>query len=118
MPNIENLKKYKKIHMIGIGGVSMSGIAAILNNWGFHVTGSDWTNSETTDKLKDWIFTENESAQTEQDFAFKYLFMPYYRQVISDRTLYAYTTSDQLFKTIKNLKHLLPRVNCFLLCIN
>ena len=57
---------------------------------------------ETTDKLKDWIFTENESAQTEQDFAFKYLFMPYYRQVISDRTLYAYTTSDQLFKTIKN----------------
>ena len=57
---------------------------------------------ETADKLKDWIFTENESAQIEQDFAFKYLFMPYYRQVISDRTLYAYTTSDQLFKTIKN----------------
>ena len=51
MPNIENLKKYKKIHMIGIGGVSMSGIAAILNNWGFHVTGSDWSHSETTDKL-------------------------------------------------------------------
>ena len=33
MPNIENLKKYKNIHMIGIGGVSMSGIAAILTNW-------------------------------------------------------------------------------------
>lgn len=57
---------------------------------------------KTTDALKDWIYTENESAQTELDFAFKYLFMPYYRQVISDRTLYAYTTSDQLFKTIKN----------------
>ena len=27
MPNIDNLKKYKNIHMIGIGGVSMSGIA-------------------------------------------------------------------------------------------
>ncbi len=51
MPNIENIKKYKKIHMIGIGGVSMSGIAAILNNWGFIVTGSDWVKSETTDKL-------------------------------------------------------------------
>ena len=38
MPNIENLKKYKNIHMIGIGGVSMSGIAAILTNWGFNVT--------------------------------------------------------------------------------
>ena len=51
MPNIENLKKYKNIHMIGIGGVSMSGIAAILKNWGFNVTGSDWAHSETTDKL-------------------------------------------------------------------
>ena len=37
MPNINNLKKYKKIHMIGIGGVSMSGIAEILINWGFEV---------------------------------------------------------------------------------
>ena len=51
MPNIENLKKYKNIHMIGIGGVSMSGIAAILTNWGFNVTGSDWAKSEATDKL-------------------------------------------------------------------
>ena len=35
MPNIDNIKKYKNIHMIGIGGVSMSGIAAILKNFGF-----------------------------------------------------------------------------------
>ncbi len=46
MPNIERLKKYNNIHMIGIGGVSMSGIAAILNNWGFTVTGSDTSDSE------------------------------------------------------------------------
>lgn len=51
MPNLENIKKYKNIHMIGIGGVSMSGIAAILKNWGFNVTGSDGVNSDTTDKL-------------------------------------------------------------------
>ncbi len=51
MPNIENIKKHKKIHMIGIGGISMSGIAAILTNWGFHVTGSDWEQSEATEKL-------------------------------------------------------------------
>lgn len=51
MPNIDNMKKYKNIHMIGIGGVSMSGIAAILTNWGFNVTGSDWSQSESTDKL-------------------------------------------------------------------
>ena len=53
MPKIDNLKKYKNVHMIGIGGVSMSGIAAILNNWGFHVTGSDWCQSDTTNKLND-----------------------------------------------------------------
>lgn len=51
MANIEELKKYKHIHMIGIGGVSMSGIAEILKNWGFTVTGSDWNESETTKKL-------------------------------------------------------------------
>ena len=51
MPNIENIKKYKNIHMIGIGGVSMSGIAAILTSWGFNVTGSDRSKSESTEKL-------------------------------------------------------------------
>ena len=53
MPNIDKIKKYKKIHMIGIGGVSMSGIAAILKNWGFLVTGSDFAESENTKKLSD-----------------------------------------------------------------
>ena len=53
MPNIENIKKYKNIHMIGIGGVSMSGIAAILKNWGFNVTGSDSSESENTISLKE-----------------------------------------------------------------
>ncbi len=51
MPNIDAIKKYKNIHMLGIGGVSMSGIAAILKNWGFIVTGSDCNQSETTNKL-------------------------------------------------------------------
>lgn len=37
--------------MIGIGGVSMSGIAEILKHWGFSVTGSDVTESEYTDNL-------------------------------------------------------------------
>lgn len=51
MANIEELKQYKNVHMIGIGGVSMSGIAEILHFWGFHVTGSDSTESETTNQL-------------------------------------------------------------------
>ena len=43
MANIDELKRYKHIHLVGIGGVSMSGIAEILHSWGFIVTGSDRT---------------------------------------------------------------------------
>lgn len=39
--SLENIIKYKHIHLIGIGGVSMSGIAEILHNWGIVITGSD-----------------------------------------------------------------------------
>ena len=53
MPNIDNIKKYKKIHMIGIGGVSMSGIAAILKNFGFEVTGSDISDSDAVKALQE-----------------------------------------------------------------
>ena len=51
MPNIDSIKKYQNIHMIGIGGVSMSGIAVILKNWGFSITGSDSSNSENIEIL-------------------------------------------------------------------
>lgn len=53
MPNIERLKKYNKIHMVGIGGVSMSGIAEILVNWGFTVSGSNNVENENTKKLEE-----------------------------------------------------------------
>jgi len=53
MPNIERLKKYNKIHMVGIGGVSMSGIAEILNSWGFTITGSNNVENENTKKLEE-----------------------------------------------------------------
>ena len=52
MPNIDNIKKYKKVHMIGIGGISMSGIAEILVNWGFEVSGSDRTDSDILHTLE------------------------------------------------------------------
>ena len=48
---INDLKKYKHIHLIGIGGISMSAIAETLHNWGYKVTGSDSTVSFLTDKL-------------------------------------------------------------------
>lgn len=46
-----NDHKYKNIHMIGIGGISMSGIAILLNNNGYNVTGSDLSISETSKHL-------------------------------------------------------------------
>ncbi len=48
---IDNLDNYKHIHLIGIGGVSMSAIAVTLQRWGYKVTGSDANRSEFTDKL-------------------------------------------------------------------
>ncbi len=43
--------KNKKVHFIGIGGISMSGLAEILLNRNFKVSGSDMKSSPITDKL-------------------------------------------------------------------
>ena len=43
--------KLKKIHFVGIGGVGMSGIAEIMHNLGFIISGSDLTYSENVDRL-------------------------------------------------------------------
>ena len=51
MADLEELKQYRHVHMLGIGGTSMSGIAALLKNWGIYVTGSDANSSELTDSL-------------------------------------------------------------------
>jgi UDP-N-acetylmuramate--alanine ligase len=42
----------KKLHFIGIGGIGMSGIAEILLDQGFKVSGSDRTLSEVTERLQ------------------------------------------------------------------
>jgi UDP-N-acetylmuramate--alanine ligase len=46
-------RKVKNIHMIGIGGAGMSGIAEILMNSGFTITGSDMRSTSVTDRLAD-----------------------------------------------------------------
>ena len=51
MANIQEIRQYKNIYMVGIGGASMSGISEILKNWGFNVAGSDTANSDIIDKL-------------------------------------------------------------------
>jgi len=42
----------KKIHFVGIGGIGMSGIAEILLDQGFAVSGSDRSLSEVTERLQ------------------------------------------------------------------
>ncbi len=42
----------KRVHFVGIGGIGMSGIAEILLNQGFEVSGSDMNLSEITDRLE------------------------------------------------------------------
>lgn len=44
--------KEKNVHFVGIGGISMSGLASILAEKGYHLSGSDIKSSELTDKLK------------------------------------------------------------------
>lgn len=43
--------KVKRIHFIGIGGVGMSGIAEVLHNLGYFVSGSDALSSYNTERL-------------------------------------------------------------------
>ena len=45
--------KIKRIHFVGIGGAGMSGIAEVLANQGFEVSGSDLAESATTRRLAD-----------------------------------------------------------------
>ncbi len=59
-----------------------------------------WDNknlTETIEYFKTWTTTNNTSTTMEQDFDFKYLYTPEYKQVISERCLYAYTNSEKIF---------------------
>ncbi len=44
-------RKGLPIHFVGIGGIGMSGIAELLLNLGYRVSGSDLRRSDTTDRL-------------------------------------------------------------------
>ncbi|MFN2378146.1 MAG: UDP-N-acetylmuramate--L-alanine ligase [Candidatus Binatia bacterium] len=42
-----------RIHLVGIGGIGMSGIAEVLLNLGYPISGSDLADSDTTRRLRD-----------------------------------------------------------------
>jgi UDP-N-acetylmuramate--alanine ligase len=45
-------KRYQHIHFVGIGGIGMSGIAEILLNLGYKVSGSDQKRNDTIERLE------------------------------------------------------------------
>jgi UDP-N-acetylmuramate--alanine ligase len=59
--------KVKRIHFVGIGGVGMSGIAEVLLNLGFEISGSDLGSNATTQRLA------NAGAQVHQGHAAEFI---------------------------------------------
>ena len=60
----------KKLHFVGIGGIGMSGIAEILLDQGFSVTGSDRAASENTERLTSLgvhVFLGHEASNVTSD---------------------------------------------------
>lgn len=50
--HLRPMRRIKRVHFVGIGGAGMSGIAEVLVNQGFEVSGSDLAESGTTLRLK------------------------------------------------------------------
>ena len=78
-------------------------VVAKMNGLTFRERGTNfqWDDSalrRTVSYLRKWTEEKNTSTTAEQDFAFKYLYTPDYRQVESNRCLFAYTSSEDLFK--------------------
>ena len=46
------MKNIKNIHLVGIGGIGMSGIAEIMKNLGYSITGSDQASNSNVKRLK------------------------------------------------------------------
>ncbi|MBL6803751.1 MAG: UDP-N-acetylmuramate--L-alanine ligase [Pseudomonadales bacterium] len=51
--SIPEMRRIKTVHFIGIGGAGMCGIAEVLQNQGYVITGSDIAESANTRRLKD-----------------------------------------------------------------
>ncbi|UXI67714.1 UDP-N-acetylmuramate--L-alanine ligase [Tahibacter amnicola] len=50
-PHEDVMQAFRRVHFVGIGGVGMSGIAEVLHNLGYDISGSDKADSGTTRRL-------------------------------------------------------------------
>jgi UDP-N-acetylmuramate--alanine ligase len=60
-----SFRNFQRIHLVGIGGIGMSGIAEVLLTLGYSVSGSDLKPSPLTDRLKNLGATIFEGHGTE-----------------------------------------------------
>ncbi|HEY0101231.1 MAG TPA: Mur ligase domain-containing protein, partial [Pyrinomonadaceae bacterium] len=57
--------RIQHVHLVGIGGIGMSGIAEVLCNLGFQVSGSDIRRSSATERLEGLGVTVKEGHRAE-----------------------------------------------------
>ncbi len=50
--DVPEMRRIRRIHFVGIGGVGMCGIAEVLLNQGYQISGSDIRASAATDRLE------------------------------------------------------------------
>ncbi|WP_346837147.1 UDP-N-acetylmuramate--L-alanine ligase [Microbulbifer sp. SAOS-129_SWC] len=50
--HVPTMRRIRRIHFIGVGGAGMSGIAEVLQNQGYEVSGSDLRESSVTERLR------------------------------------------------------------------
>ncbi|WP_407428148.1 hypothetical protein [Treponema sp.] len=53
--------------------------------------------SQSIEYLKNWSLDKNTDTESEQEFSFKYLYAPKHKLVASERCLFAYTSSNDIF---------------------
>src|SRR5262245_56889263 len=61
-------KRYQQMHFVGIGGAGMSGIAEILLNLGYRVTGPDLRRNDAVERLEQLgakVFIGHDAAHVE-----------------------------------------------------
>lgn len=97
---------FSRLGFIPSASEDFSYLATKLYQTDFHeengkITWNEDNLQKTVNFLKEWTNTDNGGLSTEEDFAYKYLFMPSYRQITSGRTLFSYTSSNDLFQYMK-----------------
>jgi len=101
---MEDVKKIKKVHLIGIGGIGISALARLFLQKGVQVSGSDATKSEITDEIaklgvKVFIGHKKENVPTDVDIV---VFSP---AILSDNS--EFLTAQKIGAILKNYPEML-----------